>query len=303
MAQTVLGTGAQRALVAVVALLLLTGYAPAPSVAAPVKTRVHVIDRSTVFTATETSRTRIRFESPVTWDQIPHVHVHGQGRLYGFILRKVGDFEQEAYRPYYKWLGSAACDERACRAPLEEHPGVMMSVHGSEISKFSGTWDAYVIADGARVSVDFEIAGSRGRDEIRVTGPVASELTTFAPSVQEVAGHTVYTGGGFTTLEDTDFAQGATWVSGKPYVASAAGICSYMTEEEARVQAVALPQCPGGAEMFRQPMYDAGSGEYRAPFYSGSFVEGDRGLGIWHVAAAAVEEFGAVGLWIDYPEI
>lgn len=281
---------------------LSVALAPVRPVVASTRPGLRVVDRSVTFVATETSRTQVRFAS-IAWDQIPHLHLRGQGRLYGFILRKTGDYEQESDRPHYKWIASAACDTRGCKTDPAEHAGAAGSSHGRPVKTLSGVWDVYVIADHARVEVDLSIAGSRGRDEIRVTGAVASELRTFAPTVHEAAGKTFYSGGGFTTLDDTDFAQSATWVYGAPYAASTAGLCSYMTEDQAPAQEAFLPQCPGGPETFRLPMWDASTGALRQPVYSGAFVEGERGLGAWHAAAGVIEEFAAVGFWIDYPEI
>lgn len=293
---------------AILVVALLGALVPRPSIASPVpspapRIRTHVVDRSVSFFASETSRARIRFERPIPWTQVPHVHVHGQGRVYGFIMRRTGSYEQEAFRPYYKWVGSATCDTRACETDPAEHPGIAASSHGSPVEKLSGTWDVYVMADGAPVRVDFVVAGSRGRDEVRVTERVPSEVQTFTPTLHESASHTFYSGGGFTTLDDSDFAQSVVWVMGAPYAASVATLCSYMSEDEAPAEGAFLPQCPGGAEMLRLPLFDASAGERRQPVYSGGFVEGERGLGVWYAAAAAVEEFAAVGMWVDFPEI
>src|SRR3712207_3765621 len=88
-------------------------------------TRSVVIDRSTVFTASETSSIRLRFAEGLSWSDVQHVHIKGQGRMFGFILLKRGDFAQEAERPWFKSMITAACDTRACKTPRREHPGAI----------------------------------------------------------------------------------------------------------------------------------------------------------------------------------
>ena len=291
-------------LVAVAAIAAL--FVPAKASPAPAGDRTAVVDvsRSVVFTATETSSVRLRFAKHLRWKDVAHVHIKGQGRLFGFILRRVGDFEQEAYRPVREWMATAACDTRACRTPRDEHPGAIGFHFGRNLNQLGGgLWDAYVVADGAPVRVELLFKGSKRRDEVRVGGPVVSELRTLPATVDVEPGHNLYAVGDFTHLDDTDYGHVSIWAMGEPYAASMARRCAYYTEEDAPDTDAFAPHCPDSAEMAQVPVANATAGTRRQPVYSFGFADGERGIGAWLSMAGVVTEVAAVALWIDFPEV
>lgn len=282
--------------------ILATVLIPAHLSPTRAKARPRVVDiaGSVVFTAKETSTTRVRFAKGLHWSDVEHVHIKGQGRLFGFILRKVGRYEQESRRPWFKSMLTSACDTRACKTPREEHPG---AVGFGSIDELGGVWDVYVVADGAPVRVELLVDGSKVRDEIRVKGPVASELRTLPVRTQVEEGGSLHIAGAFTKLKDTDHAHISIWAMGEPYVASVSQRCAYYKEEDEPPVNAFGPQCPNSPEMLQAPLADHTSGPRRQPVYSYGFADGERGIGAWLTTAGVVTEVAAVGLWIDFPGV
>ena len=287
-----------------IALLLAAATVTAGLVAArpaTAKPKAIVVDGTTTFTASQTSMTRIRFAQPLANDDY-HFHIKGNGRLYGFIMRKVGYYgdetgpKQEGARPTIKAVTTGECTKRGC---VKKHdPFHFISLYN--VKDLRGEWDFYVIADGPPVRIQIKVKGSKSNDVVRVNGPVRSEMRTMTPRVHETNTDSVYSAGDFSRLKDPDFGTIALWAIGRPHVVTGHGLCHYAKREDVPDDVRLLPGCPTG---YSNPFVHPYPGEMGG-FIAVSMGDGDtRGLAGWFGAAAAVERFGAVGLWIDYPEV
>lgn len=260
-----------------------------------------VVDGTTTFTASETSVTSIRFAQPIANDDY-HFHIKGNGRLYGFVMRKVGYYgdrtgpKQEGARPTIKSVTTGECTKPGCVRKHE--PFHFISLYN--VKELRGEWDVYVIADGSPVRIQLKVKGSKNNNVVRVDGPVRSEMRTMTPRVHETNTDSVYSAGDFARLKDPDFGAIALWAIGRPHVVTAHGVCHYAKREDVPDDVRLLPGCPTG---YSNPWVHPYPGEMGG-FISTSMGDGDtRGLAGWFTAAAGVQRYGAVGLWIDYPEV
>lgn len=246
----------------------------------------------TTFTATTTSRATISLPRPLTLFEDLDIRVDGDGRIFGFMMSKTGSYEQEAQRPVMVGLTTGQCDRRACEA----RDGFLFISAFNTGRKLSGTWNLYVVADGAPVDVTFTIKGESGRQTIPVAGHVKAEIRTLRPTVHETNSNAVYSAGDFTELDRVDFGMVGLWTVGQPHGATAYGSCAYEGDGAPPVEDAFLPGCPAG---------DGYENVSSAPGPGGGIVltagtyGRTRGLGGWYATASAVERYGAVGFWID----
>ena len=273
--------------------MVLIGTA-SPSSAAPSRgDEVRGLRGVNRFTATTTSTALVRFPGRVDVSDVSVVH-KGAGRIRGFILRKVGAFEQEGLRPVMHDVNIGRCLKKGCRAQ-EGHP--LVTCFCSE--PLSGVWELYVIADGAPVTVTLRIKGEKGSTRTRVTHPASSEFRTFRPRFQQQDGNNVYSSGGFTKLEHADFGVHGIWVDGDPYVASAIDDCLYRKDDVNPPGGLAFtPGCPtGGADPYVHSSTELSRGSVLLTTISHCCPIG---MGGWYTTASTVTRHGAVALWIDF---
>ena len=288
--------------IALAATVALLGAILPGSVSVAKPRDVFVIDSSTRFTASETSMMRVRFQHPVKIADL-HYHIRGNGRLYGYLMRKVGNYgdtrgpKQEGTRPFMRAITTGQCTEHGCRA---EHDPFFFGTTYNVGKKVSGLWDLYIVADGSPVSVTLKISGSKSRRSVRVNGPVTSEMRTLTPRVHETNTNTIYSAGDFSRLKEPDFGAIALWTIGAPHGATAYGACHFRKDESVPEEVRLVPGCPLG---YGSPAVWPGPGDRGGVVAVSRMDSTTRGLSGWYATASVVEQYGAVGLWIDYPEV
>jgi hypothetical protein len=155
-----------------------------------------------------------------------------------------------------------------------------------------------VIADGAPVTVIFKIKGKPGRSEIRVDGPVTSQIRTLRPRLEESDGHRIYSAGDFTKLGHADWGLVGLWAIGDPHLATVMGECLYYGQERVPRDIAFAPGCPtADGQPFVYPDTDGGRG---GVILTSSAFDNPRGLGGYYATAAEVNRHGAVAFWIDF---
>ena len=271
------------------------------SSAAPEK-RVHVLKGVSTFTATTTSKTLVRFPKPVDLFDDFHLHYEGDGRVRGFILRKLGKYEQEGYRPVMESATIGQCKTRGCKSRKDDFTFIVCFC---DSPKLTGTWELYVIADGAPVTLTFKSKNLTGRSRARVTDPVRTEIKTLDPRVHERNTDTVFSAGDYTKLKEADFGLMGLWTVGDPNAATAIGDCIYYDYSDYGYPTANPPEevafTPGCPTAYGDvyPYADPNGGRGGAIFTSASFCC-PVGLGGWYATAAAVKRYGAVALWMDF---
>ncbi|HEX2196462.1 MAG TPA: hypothetical protein VHJ76_06005 [Actinomycetota bacterium] len=285
----------RRNAAAAVAVALLTALLPASSVAG--REAVHELRGRITFVADETGKARFAFPRAVALEDL-RFGVRGDGRVYGFMMRKLGHYEQEGLRPVMSGVTIGTCMRRGCKH--RGHRFVFIPAFNVG-RKVSGTWEIAVVADGAPVEVTIGVKGERGGDVVRADGPVASEIRTLAPRVHERETDTLYSAGDFTRLRRAGYGLVGLWAIGAPHGASAFGSCTYHGGESViptpSEESAFAPGCPT-SDSFEHvsPM----PGERGGFVYTVGTYGNIRGLGGWYTTASAVERFGAVALWIDF---
>lgn len=290
-----------RTRTALLATALLLATLPAPSVSAS-KERSHELVGRSKFVASSTSRTLVSFPRPVDFMNEFRTKYDGNGRVRGFILRKVGNYEQEGLRPVIESATIGRCKTRGCDARKDEFS---FTVCFCDSRKLTGTWELYVLADGAPVTVVLGIKGLNGRQRIEVRERVRAQVQTLKPRVEESEGRTLMSAGDYSRLKDVDFGLVGLWMSGDPHLASSVGGCHYHDYREFGYPSVFppeevafLPGCPTG-EGSVYPHVDQDAGGGGVIFTSGGFGN-EVGLGGWYQTAAVVKQRGAVVFWLDY---
>lgn len=288
--------------VALAATLSLLGAILPGSTSVAKPQDVFVIDSSTRFTASKTSMMRVRFRHPVKTADL-HSHIRGNGRLYGYLMRKVGDYgdtrgpKQEGTRPFIRAVTTGQCTKPGCRA---KHDRFFLETRYNVGNKVAGLWDFYIVADGSPVSVTLKIEGSKSQKSVRVSGPVISEMRTLTPRVHETATNTIYSAGDFSKLKEPDFGAIALWTIGAPHGATAYGACHFRRQESVPEEVRLVPGCPLG---YGSPAVWPAPGDRGGIVTVSRMDSTTRGLNGWYATTSVVERYGAVGLWIDYPEV
>lgn len=294
-------TWTRRTWVALLLLpLLIAGVVPArPAGANPVRSG-HVLTGSSTFTASATSKTLVRFPHQVDHQDL-QVSWKGAGRVRGFILRKLGSYEQEGFRPVMQGVSAGRCKKRGCAGQGDFRFVVCFCGKDDLV----GGWELYVIADGAPVEVTIRIKGVAGRDDVAVTHRVPTDIRTLRPRVDDGATHSLVSAGDYADLDDVDFGLVGIWVDGDPHAASAIGDCNYYDFSEFGYPSLLppeevafLPGCPTG-DGFVFPSVDTDGGAGGAFLTSSGFGK-QVGVGGWYQTASVVKDYGAVALWIDF---
>lgn len=275
-------------------LLLTTASITGSPQAAMADAQVHDLTRRNTFTATTTSSTLVRFPNAVSLRGQFASRYEGGGRVYGFILRKVGHFEQEGERPVMQGVSIGKCRQRGCKA-RETSSSTVCFCDG----QLSGLWKLIVIADGAPVTVTFVLKNSYGRLRTEVTDPVTSQIKTLRPTVDETDGNTLYSAGDFTELEQVDFGLVGIWVLGNPHVVSAVDDCVYHEEglPPPPDDLAFLPGCPTGGSV--RPFVEDGDGGSGGVALTSTWYCCPVGLGGWFATVSEVKRHGATALWLD----
>lgn len=282
-------------------VMLLTGAPPTPSFARAFDP-VHELTGVTTFTASETSATVIRFPRAVDFLKDFHASYDGDGRVTGFIMRKRGRYEQEGYRPVIVNTTIGQCKKRGCDA---RDMNFSFTVCFCDDRLLSGTWELYVIADGAPVRLTIKNDNLEGRTSHYVTGDVTSQIQTLDPRIEERNTRTVFSAGDFTELKQADFGMVGLWVVGNPHAATAVGDCLYYDGSDFGYpnvhppeEVAFMPGCPtGNGDAF--PYVDPDGGRGGVISTTASFCC-PVGVGGWYTTAAQVNRYGAVAFWIDF---
>jgi hypothetical protein len=272
---------------------------------------------NTTLRGTQTKLVRLRFPEAVDFEDI-HFGVHGDGRVLGFLMRKVGYYgdregaRQEGTRPAVWATTVGQCATRGCQA---HRPIVLVSNLGVET--FEGDWDFYLVADGAEVSVSLDVhhaVGSKVIDVDRAQGQqVRHEIRTLTPRVHGTPDENVYSAGDFSSMKRVDFGMVGLWAIGNTHVATAYGPCvyygDYVARNEDNADALFTPGCPSAGlgptnsqTWITESPPDDNAGVVYIARSSGP-PDAPRGLGGWFATASQVQRYGAVALWIDYPAV
>lgn len=284
-------------------VVLLAGAIVLPAQQAPAAARQtpHVLTGNSVFMASSPAKTLVRFPRQLDFKEF-QVSWEGDGRVKGFILRKLGSYEQEGLRPVMEGVSVARCKERGCKGKRDP---ITFTVCFCREGDLAGTWELYVIADGEPVRVRLRVKGEVGSDSVLVTQRVRSEIQTLEPRVDDQVTHSVVSAGDFTDLEDVGFGVVGIWTHGNPHAATAIGDCNYYDYRDFGIPSVFppeevafLPGCPTG-DGYVFPSVDPDGGSGGAFLTSAGF--GDQvGLGGWYTTAAVVKDYGAVAFWVDF---
>ncbi|MDQ3939752.1 MAG: hypothetical protein M3238_00180 [Actinomycetota bacterium] len=283
---------------------VIVGVFPATPVssAPPNGPQVHQLRGTSVFTASQTSSTLVRFPRAVDFLEEFRPSYEGNGRVTGFIMRKQGRYEQEGYRPVIESATIGQCKKRGCEGRDADFSFTVCFCNSRELT---GTWELYVLADGAPVTVTFKSKPLDGRSTASVMQRAAAEIKTLDPRVQESTTKTLFSAGDYTRLKEADFGLVGLWVTGAPHAATAIGDCLYYDNGDYGYPSVAppeeaafLPGCPTG-EGSAYPYVDQNGGGGGMIFTSASFCC-PVGLGGWYTTAADVKRYGAVAFWIDF---
>lgn len=274
-----------------VSLLLLSLGVPRGSASPPPGSEPVVLEGTTIFEATSSSRSiAVRFPGRIPFPDGLEVSFDGNGRVFGYILQKIGDYDDDD-RPTIEDLTLGYCTTEGCRARRVPHIGSVRSV-GSYIS---GKWRLYVIADGAPVSVVMKLEGQVG--ELRVTpkDAVRATIRTLQPEVTESSGQSVFAAGTFSKSHQDSYGLVGLWVRSDLHTATFAGDCSYEQAPPVREQAF-LPGCPGGKGIIYPRIGPVGRDEVALVAAHACCVEG---LGAWYATPAQVFDSGAIAAWFE----
>lgn len=291
-----------RSAIAVV-MLSVQSVVLVPSAAPAETSRVHAIVGTTTFSARETSVTRIRFPHPLATDDV-HFHVKGNGRIYGFIMRRMGDYER-GFGPSWSGRTIGLCATRGCRSKDQ----YVFQTSNDLGTVLSGTWELVVIADVALVKVKLKVKGSPGGDApIPVDGRVRSEIRSLTTRIHEETTDTVYSAGDFSRFPDPYFGATGLWLMGDPHVATGWGHCAYFAPPPHSGSLIGLPRppaeyafmpgCPTGSRSI--DVHSTSLGGPSGLVASMSAYDGLHGAGGWFTSVSEVNRFGAVGFWIDF---
>jgi hypothetical protein len=246
----------------------------------------------TRFVATETARLRIDFGTGVDRRDLA-IKVSGRGRVSGAILRKVGTYEQEGYRPDILDLYVRQCDRPGCNGRRSFGATFFYAVD----DVITGLWDLYVVADGAPVTVSFT---ARTERTVLVTRPVEDQITTLEPGLVSSDDRRVWSAGDFTKLEQVDLGLLGMWARGESGHNTAFGDCFHprTTSLSMLGDAAFVPGCPAGDgdPWVNEASERRPSGTVFTSIFSGDYP----GIGGWYSTSASIDKVGAVAYWIDF---
>lgn len=254
---------------------------------------VIVMTGSTTFKTLTTSRALVQFPQKVdVINDLKH-EVTGDGRVRGFVLRKVGAYRR-GNRPLIQSVHLGLCSRKGCAS--RETPSFMSGQNVGR--KISGLWELYVIADGARVSLEFQVSSLKGSNTWVLREPARSEIRSLTPTVHEGIAHTLYSAGAFSRLADPDFGLVGIWFEGQPHAAGAFGSCIHENVPTRAQETAFLPGCPNG-----EGQLGASTTPSTGPwdvFFMASRACCTKGLGGWYSTASKIIGSGGVAFWIDY---
>lgn len=248
----------------------------------------------TSFSASTISRTLVRFPQDVDITREFHARIKGNGRIKGFVIRKVGSFGEHE-RPLVHSIRLGRCRTRACRGA--DTPSILTSENVDK--ELSGTWELFLIADSSRVTVTFEIERFVGVRRVGLEERVASEIRSLRTQVHEEQSNLVFAAGDFTRLRRPQFGFVGLWLEGKPHASSAFGACFHRQEPKQTSGKLAfLPGCPTGESQWDTSTTASARG-WKIYFASSSSCC-PKGLGGWYTTLSDVTSYGATALWLDY---
>lgn len=260
------------------------------------------LGRETVVTATEHTHARLHIPEDVSLTDL-RTAVSGGGRVAGFALTNWGDRKQDddlvLYSFAFNRCGKAGCPPAEDPLPVRVGSGMNNGVVPA------GTYDLYVVADEAPVSITFKNRklGGRSRTALDRTG-IEIDLSTLPMSPATTPDGTVFSAGDFTSLEPgRGLGVLGLWAQGSPYAGGAFGSCFYFSDALVADKGAAfLPGCPTGSSAHRYPAPPAAPGEPGGVVYESSYQALPLGIGGWAASGSALTEFGAVGLWIRFAD-
>ena len=275
-------------------LVLLVALVGAPASAGGQVGPTVVLGGVSVFTASQTSSVLVRIPSGVELKDLK-VSYKGRGRATGFIMRKLGRYEQEGYRPVYEDVAIRTCSERACGTGQRVASPWCLNCSRKSLP---GVWKLYVVADGAPVTVTFKIEGADGRVSSQPSTEVRGQIKTLPVRLESGEGNHVYAAGGFSSLKRTDYGKVGMWALGDPHAATAADACLYYGKQRFPDDVAWGPGCSLIADSY--PVVRATPAGQGGVIYTSSAYDNPRGLGAWYSTASTVQSHGAVAFWIDF---
>jgi hypothetical protein len=174
----------------------------------------------------------------------------------------------------------------------------------------AGTYRLYQVADGP-MKLTIRMDSLEGSMRARPSDPVESDVRMLRQTAA-APGSTVYSAGEFTPLRDqkADFAAMGMWIHASPHTVSGYGECFYEPEmlygQILPRDLAFAPNCPTGDNLWTDgyPQYQISTHEdvtekevHFSISYAGAVVSG---VGGWFDSVSAVDDFGMVGLWVNF---
>jgi hypothetical protein len=273
---------------------LLAGLAEVPGPARANAGQPNLLRGVTRFTATNTASTVIRVPQGVSLDDL-RVSYEGGGRVKGLMMRKIGEYKQESFRPVYEDLTVGTCAKRGCKARRDVRRERCWNCSDKDLP---GSWTLYVIADGAPLTVTLQIKGRSGQASIDVRGKATAQIKTLPVHVDATDGHYLYSAGSFTSLKRADYGLVAVWMVGDPHLVTAADACLYYGRQRYPDDVAWSPGCSLLADSY--PITHQTPAGEASVTYTSSAYDNPKGLGAWYSTVATVQDHGAVAFWIDF---
>lgn len=261
---------------------------------------VVTLAKKTVVTATRHSHVMVRVPEDVSITEL-RTSLTGGGRVAGYALTNWGEEREDDDLLVFSFAVNR-CLEPGC--PAAEQP---LSIRwGSGLTNGvipAGTYDLYVVADEASVTITFKDRYLRGRTSLSLEGDRPDvELRTLPMSATSTSDGTVFSGGDFTELESgRGVGMLGLWAQGPVYAGGAFGSCFYFSKALVASEDHAfLPGCPTGSSASRYPAIPSAPGEPGGVIYQSSYMSLPMGIGGWAASTGRIESFGAVGLWLRF---
>lgn len=250
------------------------------------------------FVTSSTSRWLVRLPQDVAAKDIS-TNFSGDGRVIGFFFIDARKPLKQAAMLHGQAIGR--CKKQACKARKPYFKFTFRWNVSDTLKK--GSYEVYVLADGAPVTFEIDLDGLPGRREFTGGTAVPSVIETLPGRMSEDNQANVYSAGDFVDPRriEPDFGLVGVWAIGTNHVATAFGDCYYYPGDlntPPWEEIAFLPHCPTGDSfehnfVSQEPLQDDGF-----VYVSGNFG-GPTGIGGWYSSASIPEEYGAVAAWVD----
>lgn len=290
--------------VALVTQLMTAVAAATPRRAAAVLGAENVITGST----TRAMRVILPVESSISLEFLEDnddVTIGGRGRLTGVVL--AGSDVDDPERPIFHAIRTSFCGKRSCEATALN----VALVHGqSQLSSRgklpAGTYDLYLIAEGAPARVELRLQGPRGKVWLRPSRDVDAGIYEPSGHVYADPVKNVYAEG-----RVFDVSGGSLWtfsayrIKGSASNGYKTSRCIYRGDPPPEPVGFA-PGCPGGVEFSALiTRLDAPSGAYDHIHNGGAFMSagGTWGYGVNHQTTGVVDDLETVAAYVDFESL